>query len=72
MSHIGSSIQELEPEAGAPLSAAILARLQDLDANRIAANDGVVIRKAVLALLGVVAELESRINALETGAERRM
>jgi hypothetical protein len=72
MSHIGSSIQELEPEAGAPLSAAILARLQDLDANRIAANDGVVIRKAVLALLGVVAELESRITALETGAERRM
>jgi hypothetical protein len=72
MSHIGSSIQELEPEAGAPLSAAILARLQDLDANRIAANDGVVIRKAVLALLGVVAELESRINALETGAEPRL
>jgi hypothetical protein len=72
MSHIGSSIQELEPAAGAPLSAAILARLQDLDANRIAANDGVVIRKAVLALLGVVAELESRITALETGAERRM
>jgi hypothetical protein len=39
-----------------------------MDANRIASSDAVVIHKAVLALLTVVAQLESRINALETAA----
>jgi hypothetical protein len=65
MEYIGSSIQELDAREDAPMTAGILSKLKDLDANRIAKNDGVVMRKAVLALLAVVSDLESRIVQLE-------
>lgn len=65
MDYIGSSVQEVESRPGAPVTAGVLRRLKDLDSNRIAGNDAVVMHKAVLALLAVVSELESRISALE-------
>jgi hypothetical protein len=68
MDYIGSSIQEVQPRRGAPMTAALLKKLKDLDANRIASNDAVVMHKAVLALLAVVSDLESRINALEASS----
>jgi hypothetical protein len=68
MDYIGSSIQEVQPRSDAPLTAGVLRKLKDLDTNRIASDDAVVMRKAVLALLAVVSDLEGRISALE-GAE---
>jgi hypothetical protein len=68
MDYIGSSIQEVELRSEAPVTAGILKKLKDLDASRIASNDGVVMRKAVLALLAVVSDLEGRINSLEAAA----
>jgi hypothetical protein len=65
MEHIGSSIQELETGGNAPQTEAILRKLKDLDAGRISGNDGVVIRKAVFALLTMVSDLEGRVNTLE-------
>ncbi len=70
MDYIGSSIQEVQPRVDAPVTAGVVRRLQDLDANRIASNDAVVMRKAVLALLAVVSDLESRIGALEAAGAR--
>jgi hypothetical protein len=49
--YIGSSVQEIEARAYAPLTA-----------------DQVVIRKAVLALLTIVSDLEARIAELEAAA----
>jgi hypothetical protein len=66
--YIGSSVQEIEARADAPLTAGVLTKLKDLDANRIASNDQVVIRKAVLALLTIVSDLEARIAELEAAA----
>jgi hypothetical protein len=65
MDYIGSSIQEVQSRPDAPVTAGVLKKLKDLDANRIARNDAVVMRKAVLALLAVVSDLESRINLLQ-------
>ncbi len=67
MDYIGSSIQEVRARPDAPLTAGVLKRLKDLDATRIASNDGVVMHKAVLALLAIVSDLESRIHSLEAG-----
>lgn len=46
---------------------AIIGRLQDMDKQRIGQDDYVIIRKAVLALLPVVEELERRVCELESG-----
>jgi hypothetical protein len=63
--YIGSSVQEIRAGTGAPMLAGVLEKLKDLDANRIAKNDDIVMRKAVLGLLTVVAELEGRVTSLE-------
>ena len=63
--YIGSSIQEIEAGSDAPIVAGVLEKLKDLDTNRIAKNDDIVMRKAVLGLLAVVAELEARVTSLE-------
>jgi hypothetical protein len=63
--YIGSSVQEIEAGAGAPMLAGVLEKLKDLDANRIAKNDDIVMRKAVLGLLAVVADLEARVTSIE-------
>jgi hypothetical protein len=68
--YIGSSIQEVAASSEAPMTAAILEKLKDLDAHRIAKDDGIVMRKAVLALLATVSNLESRIIALEESKGR--
>ncbi|WP_152442210.1 hypothetical protein [Rhodococcus ruber] len=62
---IASSIPEIHAGPEAPLVAAVLEKLKDIDAQRIAKQDGFVIRKAVLALLELVGELEERIGRLE-------
>lgn len=68
---IGSSIYEIDPGADAPLVSGVLDKLKDLDAQRIAKNDDLVMRKAVIGLLGVVARLEARIGELEGGRSER-
>jgi hypothetical protein len=68
--YIGSSIQELTADPDAPLTAAVLEKLKDIDANRIARNDDIVMRKAVLALLSVISNLEGRIASLEAALAR--
>lgn len=65
MEKIVDSVQEVNASPAAPLVADLLARLQDIDAQRIAKDDALVIRKGVLALLGIVADLEERIVNLE-------
>jgi hypothetical protein len=65
--HIGSSVSEVAVREDAPVTAGVLRKLQDLDANRIASTDAVVMHKAVLALLTIVSDLESRVIALEAG-----
>lgn len=62
------SIQEVSAGPGAPLVAAVLETLQDIDAQRISADDAIVIRKGVYALFAAVAELEDRVGALERAA----
>jgi hypothetical protein len=62
---IGSSVQEIDAPATASLTAELLAKLKDIDSSRIARDDQIVIRKAVLGLLSVVADLEARIGLLE-------
>ncbi|MBY6687809.1 hypothetical protein HQ305_21255 [Rhodococcus sp. BP-149] len=44
---------------------AVVATLKDLDEQRIAKNDDIVLRKAVLALLELVGRLEERVVRLE-------
>ena len=68
MNQIGNSVQDVEIREDAPMSAAVLAKLRDMDSNRIADTDRVVMHKAVLALLAMVSELEVRVNALDGGA----
>ena len=43
----------------------VVATLKDLDEQRIAKNDDIVLRKAVLALLELVGRLEERVVRLE-------
>ena len=64
--YIGSSVQEIEAEGNAELTAALLERLKDLDATRINKDDQIVMRKAVLGLLSIVSTLEARIAELES------
>jgi hypothetical protein len=68
--YIGSSIQEIDAGSDAPMLAAIVDKLKDLDTSRISRDDGIVMRKAILALLTAVSNLESRINALEEAKGR--
>jgi hypothetical protein len=69
MDVIGSSVQDVGIREDAPVTAGVLRKLKDLDANRIASTDGVVMHKAVLALLTIVSDLESRVAALEAEAD---
>ncbi|TDC57430.1 hypothetical protein E1281_04885 [Actinomadura sp. KC345] len=66
--HIGNSIQDVQASPEAAQTVLLLEKLKDIDGNRIAKDDYIVIRKGVLGLLDVVARLEGRIGALE--AER--
>ncbi len=63
---IVNSVQEIVPSSDATLTSELLAKLKDIDANRIAKTDAVVLRKAVLGLLTVVSSLEGRIATLES------
>ena len=60
-----SSIRDIEVSPDAPYVSALLEKLTDLDKNRIHSSDDLVMRKAVLGLLEVVAQLEQRLAALE-------
>jgi len=65
MDYIGSSVQDVGIREDAPITAGVLRKLRDLDSNRIASTDAVVMHKAVLALLTIVSDLESRVAELE-------
>lgn len=69
--YIGSSVQEIDAATDAVLTAGLLERLKDLDSTRIASNDQIVLRKAVLGLLSIVSTLEGRIAALEQQVAER-
>ncbi|GAA1011750.1 hypothetical protein Aple_013000 [Acrocarpospora pleiomorpha] len=60
-----STVQDVEVSGESGYVNALLAKLLDIDHHRIAANDSLVLRKAVLGLLEIVAELERRLIALE-------
>lgn len=60
-----NSIRDLTVSDQAPFTSALVAKLHDIDKNRIHATDDLIIRKAVFGLLEVVAELEQRLVALE-------
>lgn len=62
---IANRIGDVTVAAGATDSAEIIAVLKDLDAQRIAKSDDIVIRKGMLALLDLVGRLEQRIVDLE-------
>lgn len=49
----------------------LLAKLGDIDANRIAQDDRLVMRKAVFGLLEIVGDLEARVAALEEALAQR-
>jgi uncharacterized small protein (DUF1192 family) len=68
--YIGSSVQEIDAPADARLTGDLLDKLKDIDSTRIARDDQIVIRKAVLGLLAVVSELEGRIAVLERQLDR--
>jgi hypothetical protein len=59
------SIRDIQTSDGADYVTALVGKLQDIENHRIAANDALVIRKAVLGLLEIVSDLECRIAALE-------
>lgn len=60
-----NSVQDIEVSADAATIAALLGVLKDVDIQRIAKDDAVVIRKGLLALIPAVAALEERIVRLE-------
>lgn len=68
-----NSVQDIWVGADAPTIGALLDALKDVDIQRIAKDDAVVIRKGLLALIPAVAVLEERIVQLEratsTGSE---
>jgi len=66
-----SSIGELEVPPQAPHTKTLHAKLVDIDADRIGATDAIVLRKAVLGLITIVAELEQRLAALDAVDTRR-
>ena len=63
---IPHTLQDIEIVPGAPLVQAVLEKLKDMDGQRIAKDDSAIVRKGVLALVSVIAELEARIARLET------
>lgn len=65
------SIQEISAGTDAPLIAAALETLKDMDAQRISKDDAIVVRKGVYALFSVVAELEGRVAVLEQALAAR-
>lgn len=65
------SIQEIGAGPDAPLIAAALETLKDMDAQRISTDDAIVVRKGVYALFSVVAELEGRVAVLERALAAR-
>lgn len=65
-----NTISDIEVSEDAAYVSALLGKLVDIDKTRIATDDRLVLRKAVFGLLEIVAELESRLIALE-GPEAR-
>lgn len=63
-----NSVQDIEVGADATTIGALLDALKDVDIQRIAKDDAVVIRKGLLALIPAVAALEERIVGLERAA----
>lgn len=63
---IANSFGEIDVGADARDLGEILETLKELDRQRIAKSDDVVIRKGVLALLEVVGRIEERVFRLET------
>lgn len=66
----GNSINDVSVPGESEFAMTLLAKLRDLDATRIASNDDIVLRKALLGLLEIVGELELRLVHLE-GPESR-
>lgn len=66
---IPNTIGEVTVGSVASDLAEVVAILKDLDEQRIAKNDDIVIRKAVLALLEVVGRLEDRLARLERSVD---
>jgi hypothetical protein len=60
-----NSVHGVEVSENAPYTQALVAKLVDIDANRIAKSDELVLRKAVLGLIEIVAQLEERLASLE-------
>lgn len=70
--YIGNSVQAIDPDANAAIMTVLLEKLKEIDENRIAAQDEIVLRKAVYGLLSVVSNLEGRIARLEqTNSDRQ-
>jgi hypothetical protein len=65
-----NSVQDIEVGTDATTVAALLDVLKDVDIQRIAKDDAVVIRKGLLALIPAVAALEERIVQLERASSR--
>jgi hypothetical protein len=59
------SIRDIQTSDEANYVTALVGKLRDIENHRIASNDALVIRKAVLGLLEIVGDLESRIAAVE-------
>lgn len=64
-----NSIREISIHEDAKQVAALLERMSDVDASRIAPTDDFVIRKTVLGLVAIVADLERRVVDLEASSE---
>jgi hypothetical protein len=61
-----NSLHDLAAVDGAEAVNTLLEKLQDMEKQRIAKDDAAIIRKGVLALLGLVGGLEARVRALES------
>lgn len=66
---IASTIQDLEVNPDARVVGEVLERIKDMDAQRIAKDDAAIIRKTVLALVPIVADLEARMLRLEAALD---
>ncbi|GAA2976081.1 hypothetical protein JOD63_003422 [Microbacterium terrae] len=60
-----NSVQDVSVTPDAPFVTALLAKLVDIDKNRINRSDDLVLRKAVFALIELVGDLEARVRELE-------
>ncbi|MDP3950420.1 hypothetical protein [Microbacterium sp.] len=61
-----NTIRDVEVSEDSPISKALVAKLTDIEKNRIHSSDDLVLRKAVFGLLEIVAELEQRLIAVES------